>query len=418
MLSRVRAVNFKSFVDSTFDLSPLTLILGSNAAGKSNFFDALRFLRYMGADISIRDAIEGHTAAAPTEEPILGIRGGALELPHFGSAASISELTVTIQTDRGQIQYEVAVDVTTYRVVREDLRASFHPGPYVFSTHPEVDPLPQDPDSPGLSARFYKNQRGTRPKREFSPFASVLSQFEGRRAESTINEEVARITRTELAGIAPLELRPEVLQSYSRLGTFQIGEHGENFAAVVWYLTESGEDDSDRALRTIYSWVRELTPQRIAELGTRETPTGDVIFALREEPHSRWISARSLSDGTLRFVALAYALFGGSDRRTFAIEELENGINPVRLGLLLRMIEASTSGKTGVQVLASTHSPQLLQHAAVETVERSLIIGWDAEKFCSRVARLSELPSIEPALEEATIAELQAEGWLQFAADA
>lgn len=411
--------NFKSFVDSAFELSPLTLVLGSNAAGKSNFFDALRFLRYMGAEVSIRDAIEGHTGATPTEEPILGIRGGRQELPHFRSGSTVAEVFVDIATQRGEIHYQIAVDVATFRVVMEELRADFHPGPYVFSTHPEVDPPTHDPESPGLSARFYKNQRGTRPKREFNPAESILSQFEGRRAESTLNEEIARITRSELAGITPLELRPEVLRAYSRLGNFQLGEHGENFAAVVWALTNEFAPNGSDSLETVYSWLSELTPQRIAEVGAQDAPTGDVIFALREEAYDRWISARSLSDGTLRYVALTFALFGGGERRTFAIEELENGINPTRMGLLLRMLEASTSdGAAGVQVLASTHSPQLLGQASPETVQCALIIGWDADRLCSRVSLLRDLPNLAPALAESTIDELQAEGWLQFAADA
>ena len=45
----------------------------------------------------------------------------------------------------------------------------------------------------------------------------------------------------------------------------------------------------------------------------------------------------------------------------FFLEELENGIHPTRLGLLLDLIENQVKNK-GIQVVATTHSPQLLGH--------------------------------------------------------
>jgi AAA15 family ATPase/GTPase len=38
MITKLRAENFKSFRNSTFSLSPMTLVIGANGAGKSNFF--------------------------------------------------------------------------------------------------------------------------------------------------------------------------------------------------------------------------------------------------------------------------------------------------------------------------------------------------------------------------------------------
>src|SRR5580692_4355524 len=52
MLERLRLTDFKSFVDEEAELSPLTLLVGANASGKSNFLDALRFLQQTAFDIS------------------------------------------------------------------------------------------------------------------------------------------------------------------------------------------------------------------------------------------------------------------------------------------------------------------------------------------------------------------------------
>jgi AAA15 family ATPase/GTPase len=44
MLTRIEIDGFKTFEDFGLDLKPLTAIVGPNASGKSNLFDALRFL--------------------------------------------------------------------------------------------------------------------------------------------------------------------------------------------------------------------------------------------------------------------------------------------------------------------------------------------------------------------------------------
>jgi AAA ATPase domain len=236
MITSLRLKNFKSFSDSTLPLSAISLVFGANAVGKSNFFDALRFMKYMGEGRSIRDAIEGHTSFGPAGTTVTGIRGGAPEITRLGSQSTQFELTVSMHTRGGDVQYNICVDASKYRVVQEEVTSKKHPGPYVFTTHPEPGPLIQEEDSPVLYARFYKGTRGLNPRRGFSPNESILSQFKGRAAESRLNEDAAQLVREELASIQPLELRPEVLRQYSALGRFQLGEHGENFAAVVWDL--------------------------------------------------------------------------------------------------------------------------------------------------------------------------------------
>jgi predicted ATPase len=429
VIKRVRLHNFKSFADTTVDLAPISFIFGANAVGKSNLFDALRFLRYMGEGRTVRDAIEGHTSFGPAGTTITGIRGGSQEITRLGSGSSEFELEIAMSIGREEFVYRIHVDAAKYRVMSEELRSVHkgkHPGPYVFSTNPETGPLDNKPDDPGLNARFYKETRGLNPKRGFSAHESILSQFTGRAAESRVNEEAAEIARTELASIQPLELRPEVLRQYSALGRFELGEHGENFAAIVWNLlgdadsSRSHADDSDAKeaadrYDAIVAWLSELTPHPVTRVEAQPAPTGEVIFALKESPFDQSITARSLSDGTLRFAALAFALLAFGGRRTLLIEEVENGINPARLNLLVRMLEQTAAETKDVQVLASTHSPTVLDYASERTLNGSIVIGWDVEAQASHVERMGALLRKVDGVER--LSDLQVEGWLQFAAD-
>jgi len=47
MLERLRLTDFKSFVDEEAELAPLTLLVGANASGKSNFLVPVHALRGM-----------------------------------------------------------------------------------------------------------------------------------------------------------------------------------------------------------------------------------------------------------------------------------------------------------------------------------------------------------------------------------
>ena len=67
MLERVRLTDFKSFVDEEVELAPLTLLVGANASGKSNFLDALRFLRQTKFEMSLGAALFARDCQAAAE---------------------------------------------------------------------------------------------------------------------------------------------------------------------------------------------------------------------------------------------------------------------------------------------------------------------------------------------------------------
>lgn len=435
MITRLRLRNFKSFVDEEVAFGPFTFVIGGNGAGKSNLFDALRFLKSIGEGRSVRDAIEGHALPGSFSPTVAGIRGGSSAVTHFEGRSPSFSLEVHIEVDGNHVRYFVEVDSQRHRVMNEELVATEHPDVYVFSTQPETGPLHQSDDSPVIVARFHKRSRGLNPKREFSPSEFILSQFTSRRAESRTNEDVAELVRSQLASIFPLELQPEVLRQYSPLGRFEMGEHGENFAAAVWKLNEDAEtltavvgggsnepfkliaDSAAQNRRdAVLAWLSQVTPRPIVELGTANSPTNEVIVSVREEPFEQVITAPSLSDGTLRFAALALATIGQEGRRTLLIEEIENGINPSRIALLVRMIEQTVAAQEEVQVIASTHSPAVLDYALADTADNAVVVGWDDELKSSRARRLGELPGLHEALKTQSLGDLQEEGWLQLAA--
>ncbi len=91
MIKRVKIENYKSFQNLSIELRPLSVIFGPNAAGKSNFLDALYFLSRAVSKKNLKEAFEGH-------------RGLPLESFHYGDEGydgllKKSNLKFTIEVD-------------------------------------------------------------------------------------------------------------------------------------------------------------------------------------------------------------------------------------------------------------------------------------------------------------------------------
>ena len=136
-----------------------------------------------------------------------------------------------------------------------------------------------------------------------------------------------------LANMRFLDLAPDRMRVPAFPGQTVPGDGGENLPAV---LREICTDPKRREILT--AWVRELTPMDVAGFEFPEDPSGRIHLKLRERS-GREVSAYSASDGILRFLALLAALLGEDPARLYFVEEIDNGIHPARLHLLIDLIE-------------------------------------------------------------------------------
>ena len=132
--------------------------------------------------------------------------------------------------------------------------------------------------------------------------------------------------------------------------------------------------------------LRGLTPLDVVDLRFHEDLTGRVLVYLVESS-GREISAKSASDGTLRFLALAAALLSSESGHVFFIEEIDNGLHPTRLHLLLDVIEQATRN-LGCQVIATTHNPQLLAYLSPEAREDAVLLYRREHEDASEAIRI------------------------------
>jgi predicted ATPase len=140
-------------------------------------------------------------------------------------------------------------------------------------------------------------------------------------------------------------------------------------------------------------------------------PSGLIHLVLKERGGIT-ISAYSASDGTLRFLALLAAFLGAHPAKMYFFEEIETGIHPSRLRLLLDLIEHQTAS-IGIQVVATTHSPDLLQMISDTTFNHTSVVYRPRNTDNAIIRPVAELPNAPKLRAEQGLGPLHASGWME-----
>lgn len=408
MIERIVVENFKSLRKVDLTLGALNLFIGTNASGKSNFFDALRVLQGIGNGFTISEILDGKPKSA-TSEVWEAIRGGSAKATFVGPGAHSDEVALTVWgrlpgTGGKPWQYSIAFAADAARVTREKLSI----GGEIYDSEPLG---PRSPVDPVLKVRYYKGGKGNPPHLAFEPNRPVLLQLTRRNGDDGIKrahaEAAAEVARA-LANMQRLDPSPQVLRGYSQAHQIgRMGEHGENFAALIRAIAK------EPATKDAYlSWLKQLRPAEVSDVGTLSGAVGEPMFMLREG--QREYPAPVLSDGTLRFAAITAAFFQPDMPAVLTIEEIENGIHAHRVRLLVELLR-SQAARGGTQVMATTHSPIVLAWLQPKEYATTFFCRRDEETGESHICPLPKIPHFNDVVSRQPIADLFSEGWLEGA---
>lgn len=418
MLTRLHLTNFKNFADATLELGPFTVLVGTNASGKSNVRDALRFLHGIGRGYSFAEIV-GRKYSEAGELQWSGIRGGLLEIARIGAASFTLEIGFSFPVPvlgavgkGGDYLVEVGVQGRTMQGRFEQLLAD---GQGLVLKAKSID---MAIGSIGHVVYGLGNDDEGRAGTSVLNDRSVLGQLvDGQRLLTDGSVEAmtkkvmpvfAEIIRL-FSAIRFLDPDADSMRRPSVPGATRLGDRGENLSAV---LLDICSDPAQK--QTLMAWLAELTPMDVVDFEFPSDLTGAVLAVLVERS-GRKVSAYSASDGTLRFLAILAALLGRERGKCYFIEEIDNGLHPARLHLLVELIERQTAAGH-VQVIASTHSPQLLDLLSPASREHASLIYRLPDSDDARITRIVDLPNVKDVLQSDSLAELHASGWLENAA--
>ena len=186
-----------------------------------------------------------------------------------------------------------------------------------------------------------------------------------------------------------------------------MGNHGEDFAALIKAICEDQE-----AKDAYLSWLRQLRPEEIDDVGTLSGAVGEPMFMLRE--NGRAFPAPVLSDGTLRFAAITAAFFQPDMPNIITIEEIENSIHASRVQLLLELLRSQAEYRK-MQVVATTHSATMLDWLQEEDYKTTFLCRRDESTGESKICSLADVPHFMDAVWKRPASELFSEGWMEMA---
>ncbi|HSV99245.1 MAG TPA: AAA family ATPase [Sedimentisphaerales bacterium] len=406
MINQITIKNFKSFKDVSLKLGPLNLFIGTNASGKSNFFDALRVLQGIGYGFTLHEILDGKPKSA-TSEVWEGVRGGSAQTAFaFEDADQPTFFQVSgTYGDKAneRFTFRIAFSAKEGRLCEEYLSVG-NKDIYDSSAMDNREP------GPAFKVRYYRPGKGQPPHIVFERSRAVLVQVArgGNGKWTKAHSEVAARVAHRLADMQRIDPAPALLRGYSQAHEIgRMGERGENFAALIRKICSDAE-----AKQAYLNWLRALRPHDVDDVDTLKGAIGEPLLVLRER--NRDWPAPALSDGTLRFAAIAAAFFQPDMPGVLTIEEIENGIHASRLRLLVELLRnRAAAGKT--QVMATTHSPIVLAWLRPEEYSATFYAKRDEQTGQSCICPLMEIPRFSEIVSKQPISDLFAEGWMEAA---
>lgn len=405
MLTRLKVSGFKNLVDVDVYFGPFTCIAGANGVGKSNLFDAIRFLSALAdrpivdAALSVRDE-----AGRATDVRNLFHRVGS----EYSEAMSLeAEMIIPSQglDDLGQeakasitfVRYAVTLvprkddnhrSLGSLELVREELEqinlgdAKEHllfphtPQWRKSAVHGRRTSAFISTEGEGRNRYIKMHQDGNsgRPRIRLATSLprTVLS------VASAAESPTALLARREMQSWRLLQLEPSSLRGPDEFTAApRLGADGSHLAATLYHLARAN----------VAQQAASLTPaaaeaQVYSEVGNRLAELIDDVYSVwvdrdeRREVLTLHVvdrahtahPARALSDGTLRFLALAILEMDPDARGVICLEEPENGIHPERIPAMLQLLQdiatdvdnPISSENPLRQVIVNTHSPAVV----------------------------------------------------------
>ncbi|MBQ8708586.1 MAG: ATP-binding protein [Succinivibrionaceae bacterium] len=382
-------------------IDPLNVLIGSNASGKSNVVDALVFISRVAAGVGIYQAIAGDIALPQ-------IRGGT----DWVCLQGYSDFSIIITADLDDCEYlyelKVGVDKSAAYVKDESLVEKGTCERRLF--HTDV----KNPDSVAIPVYCNTSKRGGNKKIELDRNQIVLYQIKlssvfSKDATNTLNRFLSL-----LSGIFVLDPIPNHMRNYTKLSG-ELMTDGSNIAGVLAALPEERCKDVESVIQSYSTQIPENDIIRIwtEKVGAFKT---DAMLYCQErwsEKSTLTVDARGMSDGTLRFLAIITAILTSEKSKLIVIEEVDNGLHPSRVGILLKMLQ-DLGKRRGVDLIVTTHNPALLDALGASMIP-FVTLAYRSAGGASKLKLLEDLKQLPKLLAFGNIGTLATGGNLERA---
>ena len=372
MITELRLRNWKSFFDATLFIDPITVIIGTNASGKSNIFDALKLLSALASPIDIMDIAKN-------------VRGGAEGIIRRGE--QMCNLTITMEGDKSseQLIYEVALafdDQRNIYIKDESLILATTKKNLVMFERKELDEM----NKSLVSVALYTE--GKPRYQNFSAKTSVLSQIEYVNCVRRIKDSTLTVVNN-LRKIRLSNPIPERMRDFAPLSK-TIAEDASDLAG---YLANLDEELKSVTYEAILKYLKPLPDRDIKSIRADKIPMTDkaMLFCTEEwtAGHTQEQSALGMSDGTLRFAGIIAMLITAEDKALILLEELDKGVHPSRAKDLVKRLKEIGKQKK-LDIICTTHNATFVDELGPQMIPFISYIKRNEENGCTDIHLLEE----------------------------
>jgi predicted ATPase len=403
MLTRLKVSGFKNLVDVDVYFGPFTCIAGANGVGKSNLFDAIRFLSLL-ADHTLVDAalkIRGESGQMSDIRSLFHRVGDTFDEEMSFEAEMIISAEGT--DDLGQ-----HVETST-TFLRYTVKLAYRPDPggstlmaleMMEETLVSIDPDEAQQHLPFPhsqtwresairgSARTLISTEGEGTNQDITFYDDVTGQIRSRREATylprtflsvvtSLLSPTAFLVRQEMRSWRLLQLEPSALRQPDEFtAQTHLASDGAHLPATLYRLATKSPSlnghSKEEITGQIYGQLRNRLTNLIDDVRDISVDRDDkreLLTLLAKERDGTTHTARALSDGTLRFLALAVIELDPEAQGVFCLEEPENGIHPKRIPAMLKLLQGIALNVNYPvdmdnplrQIIVNTHSPTLVQ---------------------------------------------------------
>lgn len=439
MLTRLRVNGFKNLVDVDIHFGPFTCIAGVNGVGKSNLFDAIRFL----SDLTHMSLVEAAKSVRSESQKNSDIRDLFHKLgdEHEPQMQFIADMIIPAKgiDDLGQ---EAKASITT---VRYELVLNYRKGDGLTAqglleiSKEELTGIPllearkimrfttltdlsiAEQRERRKEEKLWQNsvisgrrttefistkeidgnhiinfhQDGGSSGQPFKLKATQLQRTVLSTATNALEKPTALLVKNEMRSWQMLQLEPSALRQsdeFNAITNARLGPDGSHLPATLYRLKL--ENERSRLVPDVYQTLANKLSELmegVASVVIERDDRREMLTLMLKGSDGTVFPARSLSDGTLRFLGLAVLELDQKSGGVICLEEPENGIHPDKIRAILELLQGMCTDTTHPvgddnplrQVVINTHSPSVVQLVP----EDSLLLAESKEAMATNGVR-------------------------------
>lgn len=389
MFKTLNLKNFRTHKDSTINCSDLTLLIGSNNAGKSNFFNGLNFFSklinyYNPSRDNAKNPLR-KTHYYPHKHS-LSKDGDPISFYCVWEIEDISiEYYISLSPD--DADFNAILGKERLKVIKQGIAVSQYES--------------------GYDKKSYTLELRNTLRKIFPDYNSQISAFFREVSSFCYFNLQPSFLKGEGIPISDIDTNGKVFPAKEYIKNFremdmypyipnELGKEGGNLQEILMFIKECDEESYNRFFGYLKRFVKNFNGLILKDNGLKwQFDMGGSNFPFYEP--------EKISDGIVKAAAVALLCSIRRPPALIMIEEVENGINQKKLSEFLSWLTSASDEGKKTQFLLSSHSPSVIREFSYN-LDVVYNIHLREKDFVSRLTNLNE--ALKPLVNMGAIKEV------------